>query len=252
MSEEIKTSIRTEGDPAFPVADTENDNSASSSDDQTKEENNPSSEGDNTQNEKQTPLNENPRWKEREEEWKNRFNTMESRHQEEMQKILEKIDGKDGKSSDNLSSKIPSWFGGDQEQWDEYRADRDAELKQAREDAIRGISEQTAKEKKAVDDATEYMNSEISSLESDTELNPTGEKIDPPKLLKIVLDNDLIDSKGRWNYRAGYRIYQAQSNSHKPGGNRKDIAGATTSESKAETKPSQYKTHEDFKQNRPW
>lgn len=194
-----------------------------------------------------------PRWKEREEDWKKRFNDQESRHQADLKAIREEF-GAARKDNAN-ETKIPSWFGGSQEQWDAYRADRDQEIKAAEERAIERIKGEKTAEDKAVKEATEYMQSEISAIESDKELNPDGSKVDPNKLLKFVLDNDLVDSKGRWNYRAGFRIMKANggTGAQNNSGDRKKIAGATTSESKAESKPQAFKTSADFKGNkRPW
>ena len=110
-----------------------------------------------------------------------------------------------------------------------------------------------AAEQKAVDEATTYMQSELAAIESDTTLNPNGDKVDPNKLLKFTLDNDLVDSKGRWNYRAAFRLMNAGKTETKTvNKDRKDIAGATTSEGKAETKASPVKTSADFKKDRPW
>ncbi len=129
----------------------------------------------------------------------------------------------------------------------------DKQLQAAEERAFKRFQDQTGAQDKLVQEATEYMQAEVKAIESDKELNPTGAKIDPNKLLKFVLDNDLVDSKGRWNYRAGFRIMGAQAASAKANaGDRKDIAGATTSEPKPESKPAAFKTSEDFKVNRPW
>lgn len=194
-----------------------------------------------------------PRWKQREEDWKKRFNDQESRHQTDLKAIREEFGT--ARKDNAGETKIPSWFGGDQEQWDAYRTDRDTEIKAAEERAIERIKGEKTAEDKAVKDATDFMQSEISAIESDKDLNPDGSKVDPNKLLKFVLDNDLVDSKGRWNYRAGFRIMKANGGTGASNntGDRKKIAGATTSESKAESKPQAFKTSADFKGNkRPW
>lgn len=259
MTEETKTEFRTEGDKAFPVENKENANSSSSSEKKTNGEADSSTDtqkkdgNKNTNTDDDAGFLDHPRWKEREEDWKKRFNEQETRHQTDLQKIREEFGT--ARKENAGQTKIPSWFGGDQEQWDAYRVDRDAELKRAQKEAIESVKgEQTAKEK-AIQDATDFMQTEVSAIESDKELNPDGTKVDPNKLLKFVLDNDLVDSKGRWNYRAGFRIMKAnggtgaQSNM----GDRKKIAGATTSESKSESKPKDFKTSADFKGgNRPW
>ncbi|KKW00452.1 MAG: hypothetical protein UY34_C0028G0013 [Parcubacteria group bacterium GW2011_GWA2_48_9] len=201
---------------------------------------------------KDKPFHEHPRWKQRETEWESRFNEQETRHQEDLKGIREEF-GK-ARKDNSEQVKIPSWFGGTQEQWDAYRDDRDKELKSAEDRAYDRLKQEGSASDKAVKEATDYMQSEITFLESDKTLNPEGKKVDPNKLLKIVMDNDLVDSKGRWNYRAGFRMMKsspAAPTAPKPG-ERKVIAGATNSESKGESKPAPYKTSADFKKNRPW
>ena len=82
----------------------------------------------------------------------------------------------------------------------------------------------------------------------------SGEKVDRNKLLKIVQDKELIDSKGRWNYKAGAEFLKL---SEKPRNNtelneKKKLAASTTSDDKPETQPKDFKTQEDFRVNKPW
>ncbi len=170
-----------------------------------------------------------------------------------------------GQRKDNADQeKIPKWFGGDQEQWNDYRADLDARLLKAEERAIERVSDQSTKkieaETKAVEEATEYMRSELTAIAADKDLNPSGKPLDQKQaetLLKIVLDNELIDTKGRWNYRAGMKILNGQKPAPKKLDEKKDrkaLAGATVENSggAGDDKPKTYKTSEDFKKKRPW
>lgn len=260
MSEEITAQFRTEGSPAFPSTNTETGNSAGSQPgEQTGTTPDPSTEGsqpNNTQpktEDNNVPFHEHPRWKSREDEWNKRFNDQETRHQDDLRKIREEFGT--ARQQNAANTNIPSWFNGDQQSWDEYRAHEDKLLREAEERAYKRVSEAKSQEEKLVKEATEYMHAEISAIETDATLNPTNEKIDPNKLLKIVMDNDLIDSKGRWNYRAGWTILRAQLSSQATpptGKDRKALAGATTSEAKAESKTASFKTAADFKKNRPW
>jgi len=254
------TEINNDGAQNHEGSDKENENSSSSSEGQENNGANSDSSADDQKKddekgtgEKDAGFLDHPRWKEREEDWKKRFNDQETRHQNDIKAIREEFGGK--REANAEQTKIPSWFGGTQEQWDAYRADRDTEIKAAEERAIERIKGEKSSEEKAVKEATEYMQSEISAIETDKELNPDGSKVDPNKLLKFVLDNDLVDSKGRWNYRAGFRLMKANggTTTQNNNGDRKKIAGATTSESKAESKPQAFKTSADFKGNkRPW
>jgi hypothetical protein len=198
------------------------------------------------------PFHQHPRWKNREEEWQKKFNEQETRHQDDIKAIREEFGAARKENAENIE--IPSWFGGTQEQWNEYRQWNDKQIISAEDRALTRINEEKSAESKAVQEATEYMKGEIEFIESDKAINPNGSKVDPNKLLKIVMDNDLVDSKGRWNYRAGFRMMrQSGTQQPAPNGDRKVIAGATTVQpQRGESKPKDFKTQDDFKNNRPW
>lgn len=252
--------FRSEGQPAFQSENTETDNSAASqAGEETETEIHQSDEGaknSDVKKEKELPFHEHPRWKEREEQWNKRYNEQESRYQTDIQKLREEFSQKRQDNADN--DDIPKWFGGDKEQWDEYRKHEDTRLQQAEERAYKRLKSENESQDKLVKEATDYMQTEVSAIQEDKTLNPSGEKIDKDiqnKLLKFVLDNDLVDSKGRWNWKAGWRLMQANSTTKAPNTKeKKTFAGATTSESKAEEKTRTYTTSSDFKnpQNRPW
>lgn len=250
--------FREEGENPFSP-DSERDNSTDSPTEETTTDDDPSPEGEkeNTQDDpdKDKPFHEHPRWKAREDEWNKRFNESEARHQEDIKKALESL-GADRKENAE-QTKIPSWFGGTQEQWDAYRQDRDAEIKAAEDRAIERLEGKKSSEEKAIQEATDYMNAEITFIETDKSINPDGLKVDPNLLLKTVMDNELIDTKGRWNYRAAFRILKGSIKPADPAPktneDRKKLASVTTDkDDNAEKKPVNYKTTADFKKNKPW
>lgn len=252
MFEDTTTEFRREGESPFET-DNDKDKSEESSTEETNTEEDPSPEGEkSTQEEKeQPPFKDHPRWKEREEEWNTRFNSQESRHAEDIRKLREEFGGD---KPENKNTEIPAWFGGNQAAWDAYRSDRDAELAGAVDAALSKITTAKTDEEKAVAEATVYMQTELQNLENDKELNPDSLKINAEELLQIVIDNDLIDTKGRWNYKAGFKIYKASAKpvEKKVVTGNKELAAATTSDSKGEQKPQPFKTTADFKKNRPW
>ena len=263
MTEENAAGFQREGAAAFPAEATAEGTAADSqSGEENQEGDTQSSEGDDStqSDDKDTPFHKHPRWTQREEEWNNRFNDQEKRHQEELKTALDGIRKEFGERREQNAeqTKIPAWFGGTQEQWNDYRKDRDAELKAAGDAAVKAARESISQEQgaqgKAVEEATKFMQSEIAAIEGDKTLNPTGAKIDAEKLLKTVLDNELIDSKGRWNYRAGFKLMGSHSKAaHAPNNKeKKEVAASTTSEGRAESKGPTHKTSADFKKNRPW
>jgi hypothetical protein len=257
MTESTTTQFRREGDAAFPT-ESENDTHASPSDAENEgTEGSSSSEGagktTQTPDEKDIPFHQHPRWVEREEAWKNRFNESEARHQEDLRKIREEFST--ARETNKENTEIPKWFGGNQEQWDEFRKFEDERIKTAQETAVRQIEEKQQQETKLVEEATTFMQSELEVIQADKTLNPTGEKVDPNKLLRYTLEGNYIDPYGRWNYRRAYRDMMRDEELERlknPKGNRKNIAGATTSESRAETRSTSFKTPADFKKSRPW
>ena len=215
---------------------------------------------------KDKPFHEHPRWKEREDEHKRRFNDMETRHQEDMKKMREEFS--EARKDNAANTQIPSWFGGTQEQWNAYRADRDKELKEAEERAEKRAldkiettrsqeNEKKTTEEKKVQEATEYMHTELKILNEDKKLNPDGLKVDPNKLVQYTIDNMLVDAQGRWDYRKAFRFMKAEG-LIKPTTtatkDRKELADATNDkDGKGEPNNTPgVKTSKDFKKNRPW
>ena len=249
MSEDIQTQ---------PNEGNENDNSSESSPEEITTDPNQSQEGQNSgaDNKGGKGFADDPRWQERENDWKTRFNDQETRHTTELQRLREDFDvrlEKIGQAAPKNPTKIPAWFNGDEDQWAQFNEYNKSLVDQARSEALKEIESRSAADQKSIDDATKYFVESITSIESDKTLNPQNEKIDRNKLLKFVLDNDLVDSKGRWNYKAGYMMMKG--NPTKPNTqDRKKLAGATTSDNQGEEKPSEFATSEDFKKPgaRPW
>lgn len=281
MNEQIMTQFRTEGTPAFPVESTESDNSApSSGGEQTDTTQTQSQEGEQApaesqadgEKEKDRGFADDPRWQERESDWKNRFNEQETRHTDELKKLNESIPtlianalkeagvSKDAPAApaDTTPMQIPSWFGGDEQQWAEFQTWNNGLIAQAEDrgaqKAQKAIEEKSTAEQKAIEDATNYMNSEIGVIESDKTINPQGVKVDRNKLLKFTIDNDLVDSQGRWNYKAAFKLMQGQSVNTPANQDRKKIAAETTSDNTPEVKPNPVTTSTDFSKPgaKPW
>ena len=257
---ELDTTQRREGDQAFPTK--ENDNSSESSTDKTNVDQTQSSDEN-----KETDVNKNddkrdeiafhPRWKEREEDWKKRFNDSEVRHTSELQRLREDFEARFPKQENRVPTTIPSWFGGDESQWRDYQDYEKQRVSNLREETLKEFHARSEAEQKKLDEATDFMNQEISTIESDKEINPEGQKVDRNKMLKFVLDNELVDTKGRWNYKAAFKMMNPKDvfKAKEALDQKRKLASATNSENRPETKPSNFVTSEDFKKNpskRPW
>jgi hypothetical protein len=266
MSTQLSTQFKSEGQPAFPDTNKGNDNSSDSSSDNTNDNQNHSSDGSGDRtadnkvgDDKEAGLADHPRWKEREQDWTKRFNDQEQRHTTEMTKIREEIEAKMGQGKSEAQAieeapPKPRWFGGDDDQWKEFISWNQQLVEKATTGVRQQLTAAEQQQQKAIDDATAYMQSEVSTIESDKDLNPKGEKVDRNKLLKFVLDNDLVDSKGRWNYKAAWRIMRSDVQPAAPvTDSRKRVAAATTSDNRTTKKPG-FANSNTFKSpgRRPW
>jgi len=268
MTDNTQTQFNEDGFPTSLSTNKENDNSPASSagkettgdQTQTTEEDNSGEENKNGAEKKdEQNFADHPRWQEREDDWKKRFNEQEERHTTELTKIREDIDNKFKTSRGDENVEIPSWFGSDDPAvWKAYQSDFESKIaeakKSAKEEAVSEIIGKTTSEQKAIKEATEFFNDTVATIENDKTLNPDSLKVDRNKLLKFVLDNELVDTKGRWNYKAGWMMMNTQSNLGNDKKDRKNLASATTSDKGAETKPPTLMTSEDFSkpENRPW
>lgn len=275
MSDQNQTEFRREGDKAFPLENKENDNSSESStvkDSSESKETNADQTGSPDQNKtgaenksggeidwsKYPNIADHPRWKERDEDWKKRFNDQEDRHVNEINKLREEFVVKKGETGS--PEKMPSWFGGTDEQWEEFVAYNNGLINRAKEEArtetLKELESKSASNQKAIDEATTYFNDQVKAIENDKTINPQGLEVDRNKLLKTALDNDLVDSKGRWNYRVAFKMMKPQDIFHAKEAlkDRKNLADTTTSERGADSKPSSFMTTKDFSkpENRPW
>lgn len=277
MSDEIMTQFKAEGDPAFPAESTEKENSGESSP-ETKETNveqtqsqegdqnsgeNKDANGDGTKKTDANQLDEHPRWKEREDNWKTRFNDQELRHTNEITKLNQALlelktsltKGPNTQSTESLPQDVPSWFGGEESQWKEFVKFNESLLSKAKADAktelFQEITSRGEADKKAIQEATDYMNQEIAKIEVDKKLNPEGEKIDDNvknKLYVIAEKFNLITPDQKWNWPVAFMFYKNQKGKVVDSTNeKKEASGSTISDKKTETRPSPVKTSEDFK-----
>lgn len=263
------TEFKTEGQPAFPVENTENDNSAESStvEKETDTTQTQSQEGESNSGESQDDgvkkdadpnnLLNHPRWQEREKDWTTRFNSQEQRHVEEINKLREEITGKLGADKKEVTADdIPPWFAGDEQQWSQFLEWNKGLIKQAQDETRQSITAQSEQEQKKINEATDYFNNQIAEIENDKTLNPQGVKVDKNKLLKFVADNKLVDTEGRWHWRAGFMMMNAgvKQVNNKGIDEKKQIANATIGDRKTDSAPPAFMTSEDFKKPgaRPW
>ncbi len=271
MGEETTTGFKTEGQPAFPIEDKEKDNSSESSTEKTNDDQTQATDGEQGQSSKKDDvenkndkenLADHPRWKERENDWKDRYNEQEKRNTasvDELRQEIQKLTKGAEKGSEQTA--IPSWFGGDESQWAAYEQSQKAifeGIEQRTEERVMSkLTSKEQKEQKAIDDATGYFNEQVIEIEDDKVSNPNADKIDRNKLLKFTMDNDLVDSKGRWNYKVAFKLMKANVAIVKTDKTKekKVLADATTSDNRGDSKgDKEVTTSKDFEKpgSKPW
>lgn len=165
-------------------------------------------------------------------------------------KLREEFDAKYGKKPDQDPSadEIPGWFGGDAKQWKDYQAHLANTAKDTEERAYQKFKSERDAVDKAQKDANEWFESEIKAIETSAKTT-----IDRNKLLELVVKHELVDSKGRWNYKAAYEILKGATSTQDPNKDRKKLADSTTQDGGGgEPESKTYKTSEDFRKERPW
>lgn len=167
--------------------------------------------------EKKKGFHEHPAWIEREQKWEQRMKDQEKTFNEKYATLESKIAERQEAHSELTDADVPDWFNGDLDTYKKYYAHQtklmeDKATKIAEklvEGKFKSMQEASEKQTKAVQEATDYFRSEVDRIEKDATLNPDGAKIDRQRLLEIAQEEDLIDSKGRWNWKAAFRVYKA-------------------------------------------
>lgn len=226
----------------------------------TETDNTQSPEGDKSTHGADIPFNEDPRIQDYLERTLNKkYEAMQVDFEKKLNDAVAKAKTEIGQgfsAKEALPEKVPRWFGGDQAQWDEFVGFLDQRFS-----PIAQKVESIGQMERATAEATDYFRNEMVAIENDRALNPQGIKFNKEladRLLELVMENDLVDSQGRWNYKAAWRLLQQQQPAAQPAPKpaapaiKTKIAGATSSTNKgSEGKPA-FKTKEDFQKRKPW
>lgn len=252
MPEPLDAEPKGEGEPtpadSQPAPNDTNQSQSSTEDNQQADNKNDS------ENEGKDDLAKHPRWIEREGDWKERFNTQEERHTEDMAQLRKDLTPEKPKPQEG-DPEVPSWFGGDTEAYKDYLKEQDARDERIRKQANEDRTSQTTEEQKAVDEATVYMGEQITEIEKDKTLNPDGKEIDKNRLLKFVLDENLRNEKGEWNYKLGYELMKARGQvptTTKDLTERKNFASQSSSNNSSDPAKPTVTTSEELAKDKPW
>lgn len=155
---------------------------------------------------------------------------VESRTAKVREEVEESISSK---FSPKEETKIPSWFGGGDDQWKEFESYLSTLTSQAKADALREIKTEQEAQEKRVKEATDWFNESVSEIEKEygTKLSESAKN----KLLKQTSEAGFIDSQGRWNYKATFKYHKALEKPDTSLEDKRQTASLTVSEPKAES-----------------
>lgn len=180
----------------------------------------------------EVPFNEHPRWKELLEKDKQRDAELA-----ELRSFKEQAEPLISRFQPKEDVNIPSWFGGDEDSWEEFSGYLNSLKGEAKAEAIREIKAEQENQNLRVKEANDWFESNVAEIEA------KGEKVDRNMLLKTAMDFELVDTQGRWNYKAAAEILK-RGNTDATAANleaKKKAASATVSENSAESSATTYK-----------
>lgn len=228
MSDE-ESGVQQEGEIAFPE-EKETLTESPTESNQTDESSESSAEDKAEDVKAEVPFHEHPRFKELIEE-KNTLKTelQELRSfKEQTQPLIERFTPKDEITP-------PAYWGGDADSYKLFLEDQRRLAQEVEDRAVQRIKAEQEGEDKRIREANEWFEKSVSDIES------TGFKVDRNKLLKTAMDFELVDTQGRWNYKAAAEILKRDE---KPIDltEKKQVAASATSEPTPERKPKDYLT----------
>lgn len=173
---------------------------APSANEETTEEETPSTEGEeqdeppaNTQVAEPLPWHKDPRWI----EWQDDKKNLTSKVEELESRLNHPIES---------TEEIPNWFtkvyGDDPEIYAQYKEHHKQELAEIKQSAINELKAEEEKSKQELDRYRQEVEDGIAELKAE------GHSFDENALKKIVLDEQLFDSNGKFNFRAGLKLMQ--------------------------------------------
>ena len=183
------------------------------------------------QEEENVPFHQHPRWKQREKDWEERVNSVESTYSEKIKNLEEKIKSYEP----SKTTTIPTWFsklyGENAEAYAAY-----AENDKARRAEIKAevLQEVAAVENKKTEETKRWENWVSTNIK---EMRDDGLEFDDNELMAVCVKFKPVDEKGNYSLRAAYEIMQLQKDRGDKGvAAKKEVAAATTNRSGEGTK----------------
>jgi hypothetical protein len=256
MSEDLFAEIQEEEKMDFSEIIGEETPEGSQPEDTTEEET-PAQEGepeDVAQTSEETPVEENipfhehPRWKQREEDWKTRFESQEQENNRRFEELQGKVQSVEQSNSvPEIDPTLIPLIGDNPEAHRAWKEMQQKERQQIRQDVAKEMSQKRQDEKDQVDRWNNWVDTEVSRLKTE------GRKFDKNALLKVALDYRPTDDKGNISFDKALTILEAtKPRDSAKAKAKKEVASQVTSKATGgSAEPSKVITQKDVR-NRPW
>jgi hypothetical protein len=224
----------------------------SPSEEETKKEEPPSPQGgeaekeaeDTEAEEKPVPFHKHPRWR----QMQGKMSQLEADKEE----LRIRLEERTRQPQPAQPEPIPAWFSGlygdNAKAWQNFQAMRETDRQRVKKEIYTELSkaekQMTAQEQARVKEHSTWLDNEIEALKAE------GKKFDQNELFDAALRHRPTDDEGNISLAQAYEILQLEKAASKDTSKikaRKKVAEATSSDSKGETKPRNYKTPEDLK-----
>lgn len=188
--------------------------------------------------EENVPFHQHPRWKAREQEWQEKFETMKRTYDEELGKVKQSIDSFKPQTAEAIPEWYKYYYGEDAKGYELYKQFHNSEKERIKQEALEEIRKAELQEQETTQKWNNWIEDQIKSLEDN------GKKFDRNKLLKQMEDYPIYGKDGLYDFNKSYELYEKfnPSNDSSKSEARKEIANNTTSGSKGEPKQRDYVT----------
>ena len=163
MADDTKTDTQEDETSSDSSTDTNNTDQTQSDEGEQNSDENKDSEESEDGGEKDRGYADDPRWIQRENDWKDRYNEQETRHSKDIADLRKDLTPEAPKDEGATSDEpMPSWWGGDEATWKSYQAHQTARDAKVREATIKEFTDRGAGEQKQVDESEEVSSSCVS------------------------------------------------------------------------------------------
>lgn len=188
--------------------------------------------------EESVPFHQHPRWKAREQEWQEKFETMKRTYDEELGNVKKSIDSFKPQAAEAIPEWYKYYYGEDPKGYELYKQFHNGEKERIKQEALEEIRKEESKEQENTKKWNSWIEDQLKSLEDQ------GNKFERNKLLKQMEDYPIYGKDGLYDFKKSYELYQKFNSTpdNSKSEARKDVASDVTSDKKGEPKQRDYVT----------